>query len=121
MNFSLYWYRVEILKIVDGDTIHVKANLGFGVTIPVKVRIKGIDTPEVYGVKQSSDEYARGKIASARLAELLEGRDVLINTFLDKTGKYGRYIADVCYEDGSLLVNVGDILVEEGLAERKDY
>ena len=40
-------YDVHIVKIVDGDTVDVDINLGFGVWLhDERVRIMGIDTPE---------------------------------------------------------------------------
>jgi endonuclease YncB( thermonuclease family) len=39
---------VPILKVIDGDTIEVAADLG-GVPHPVRVRLLYVDTPEVHG------------------------------------------------------------------------
>ena len=43
----MYEYRCKILRIVDGDTVDVDIDLGFGVWMHrERVRIMGIDTPE---------------------------------------------------------------------------
>ena len=43
----MYEYRVKIIKVIDGDTVDVDIDLGFGVTLTDEsVRIMGIDTPE---------------------------------------------------------------------------
>ena len=43
----MYEYKVNILKIVDGDTVDVDIDLGFGVWLrDERVRLAGIDTPE---------------------------------------------------------------------------
>ena len=43
----MYRYRVEVTRIVDGDTVDVDIDLGFGMTYKKqRVRLMGIDTPE---------------------------------------------------------------------------
>ena len=43
----MYEYRVNILRVVDGDTVDVDIDLGFGVWMhKERVRLYGIDTPE---------------------------------------------------------------------------
>ncbi len=43
----MYEYKCEIVKIVDGDTIDVNIDLGFGTWIHnERIRLYGIDTPE---------------------------------------------------------------------------
>ena len=40
-------YDIKVIKVVDGDTVDVDIDLGFGVTLTdERVRIMGIDTPE---------------------------------------------------------------------------
>jgi micrococcal nuclease len=40
-------YDVEVIKVVDGDTVDVNIDLGFGIWLKdERVRIMGIDTPE---------------------------------------------------------------------------
>jgi micrococcal nuclease len=43
----MYEYRCKIVKIIDGDTVDVDIDLGFGVWLhKERVRLYGIDTPE---------------------------------------------------------------------------
>ena len=43
----MYEYRAKIIKVVDGDTVDVDIDLGFGVVLTdERVRMMGIDTPE---------------------------------------------------------------------------
>ena len=46
-----------------------------------------------------------------------ENVDVVINTIKDRTGKYGRYLAEVIHEG----VNINDLLVERGFAVYQEY
>ena len=40
-------YKVNILRVVDGDTVDVDIDLGFGMWLrKERVRVMGIDTPE---------------------------------------------------------------------------
>jgi micrococcal nuclease len=107
-------YDVMLLKSVDGDTVDVDIDLGFGVWLRnERVRIMGIDTPE----SRTSDEVEKlfGKAAKNRLKELLENGAVLVTTEEkngeDMRGKFGRILGDFKIPDGRL---VTDVLIEEG-------
>ena len=42
----MYEYRCQVLRVVDGDTIDIDIDLGFGVWMrKQRVRLKGVDTP----------------------------------------------------------------------------
>ena len=107
-------YDVTVVKIVDGDTVDVDIDLGFGICLKdERVRIMGIDTPE----SRTSDRVEKlfGKASSKRLGELLE-KDAKLITTEDKSGedmkgKFGRILGDFRAADGRL---VTDIMIEEG-------
>ena len=43
----MYEYKCKILRVIDGDTVDVDIDLGFGVWMhKERIRILGIDTPE---------------------------------------------------------------------------
>ena len=43
----MYEYKCKLVKVVDGDTIDVDIDLGFGVWMRnQRIRLYGIDTPE---------------------------------------------------------------------------
>ena len=108
-------YKVKVLKIVDGDTVDVDIDLGFGIVLTdERVRIVGIDTPE----SRTSDKVEKifGLASKNRLKELLDKEAVLI-TFDDKNGedmkgKFGRVLGDFKCGDST----VSQVLVEEGHA-----
>ena len=113
-------YDVKVLKVVDGDTVDVDIDLGFGVTLTdERVRIMGIDTPESRTRDKVEDLF--GEAAKARLKELLEHGGKLITTEdrkgEDMKGKFGRILGDFYVErwEGKK-ERVTDILVEEGHA-----
>jgi len=112
----MYEYRVKILKVVDGDTVDVDIDLGFGVVLSdERVRIMGIDTPE----SRTRDKVEKkfGLASKARLKSLL-GKTGILKTQINKNGedmkgKFGRILGDFVAEDGRM---VTEILVEEGHA-----
>ena len=109
-------YDVTVIKIVDGDTVDVDIDLGFGVTLKdERVRIMGIDTPESRTRDKVEDLF--GEAAKARLGQLMTNGGKLITTEdkkgEDMKGKFGRILGDFRIEDGR---KVTDILIEEGHA-----
>lgn len=110
---NLYTYKAKCISVIDGDTILADISLGFDVWVKQRIRLLGIDTPETYGVKKDSEEYAAGMLAKNRVIDLLLNKEMLIVTEKDKTEKYGRYLATV-YVDN---LNVNETLIKEGLAK----
>lgn len=115
----MYEYRVKVLKVVDGDTVDVDIDLGFGVWLKdERVRIMGIDTPE----SRTSDSVEKvfGLAAKNRLKELL-GEEAILRTQVDKSGedmkgKFGRILGDfVCVVNGETKT-VSEVLISEGHA-----
>ena len=78
----MYEYRCKILRVVDGDTVDVDIDLGFGIIMSnERVRIHGIDAPE----SRTRDlvEKKFGLAAKERVLELLpEGSYQTIKTYL---------------------------------------
>ncbi len=82
----------KVVNVYDGDTIEVLANIWPGHQINVRVRIRGIDAPEIRS-KCSSEHYA-ALSARNRLREFISGKPVQLSKI--KGGKYfGRVLADV--------------------------
>jgi micrococcal nuclease len=111
-------YDVVLLKCVDGDTVDVDIDLGFGVWLKdERVRIMGIDTPE----SRTSDKVEKvfGLAAKNRLKQLLAEGGKLITTENkngeDMKGKFGRILGDFYVEryEGER-EKVTDIMIEEG-------
>ena len=102
---KMYEYNATVLQVYDGDTITIEVDLGFKISQTIKVRLAGIDTPEVKG-----SERERGLMVRDWLRDKILGKEVCIKTYKDKTGKYGRYIAEVFYGGdciNALLLSIG--------------
>lgn len=115
----MYTYKARIIKVVDGDTVDCKLDLGFYFYAEKRVRLSGIDAPET----NSPDKLLREAAAKtkARLINILENREIYVVTELDKTDKYGRVLG-VFYENlkdvGNAANSINIKLVQEGLASR---
>ena len=121
LELSLYTYKALCLKVIDGDTADLDFDMGMDSHRYERVRFYGINAPETHGVKKDSDEYKAGMKSTDRVKELLTNRQLWVETVKDKTGKYGRYLATIWVVFDGKLVNVNELLVEEGLAVQKTY
>ena len=110
-----YIYKVEILRVIDGDTVDVNIDLGFDLKLYKRVRLHGIDAPEVR--TRDKAEKSRGLKAKKRLEELLLEQDKDIYLCSMDKGKYGRCVGSFFYAD-FLHESIGDILIREGHASK---
>lgn len=110
----MYEYRAKVLRVVDGDTLHLDVDLGCDTHIRMTVRLHGVDCPERVteaGLAATSfvllwlDEHAG------------DTRQVVLYTTKDKREKYGRYLGEI-YASGHCL---NQDLIDNGHATRKDY
>lgn len=113
---GLWTYLARVLRVVDGDTLDVVVDLGFGYRAFPRLRLRGIDTDELYTqTGQRARDFVEEAVADAH---------VVIAT--RKTDIYGRYLADVhylpgCAEPATILgdgVYLNGQLLREGLAVR---
>lgn len=107
----MWVYRATVQRVVDGDTVDVSVDLGFFVSVLVRVRLAEIDTPEL----NASDAAVRERARAARdhLVHLLApGERVMIHTERDRREKFGRWLAtispDVVNSSSYLRAEVGD-------------
>ena len=106
----MYEYKVYVTKVIDGDTVDVDIDLGFGVMLKKeRVRIMGIDTPE--SRTRDKVEKVFGLAAKNRLKELLGKTAILVCKEYDARGKFGRVLGDFTTNDGRM---VTDVMIEEG-------
>ena len=100
---DLYLYEGEVERVVDGDTVWMQVSLGFGIWTRQKLRLRGIDAPEL--------STARGQTAKQFVIDhLARARRVRVRT--TKPDKYDRYLTDLFADD----IFVNTALIKEGLA-----
>ena len=111
----MWTYRCKLKRVVDGDTVDVDIDLGFGIwQMNERVRIMGIDTPESRTSNKIEKKF--GLAGKARLKSLLGPTPVLQTTINkkgeDMKGKFGRVLGDFLIKDKP----VSEIMCEEGHA-----
>lgn len=108
----MFTYSADVTKVVDGDTIEVDIDLGFGVWhCNQRVRLNGIDTPE--SRTADKEEKIRGELSKKKLKDLIEKKTVKITTAIDPNEKFGRILGTIVTEDG---INVNEWLVANNYA-----
>ena len=90
----MYEYRCKVSRVIDGDTVDVDIDLGFGVWLhKERVRIIGIDTPE----SRTRDKVEKrfGLLAKEFVEDFFKIGDVILTTKkYDAKGKFGRILGD---------------------------
>lgn len=129
----MYQYQAVLQKVIDGDTYEIDIDLGLSIWVHnERIRLYGVDTPEVYGVKIGSDEWIAGTKSSEFVKSVLHEKDeIIVETIKDKKEKYGRYLAVVYVRmdeqilsglSGIRRINefscINDVLIAKGLAVR---
>ena len=101
-------YRAKVERVYDGDTIYVTLDYGRKIyQSGVKVRLYGINAPELHG-----EEKPLGIKSRDWLAVQVSGKDIVLQTIKDKEGKYGRLLG-IIWIDGRCL---NEEMLELGLA-----
>ena len=104
----MYNYKAHIKAVYDGDTVTAVVDLGFLHYQEMKLRLYGIDTPELRGAEREEGLKVRDIVR-----EMILDKEVEIHSYKDKQGKYGRYLATIIV-DG---ININQWLVDNGHAE----
>lgn len=107
----MYDYKVKkVIKVIDGDTLELEIDLGFNITIQERIRLSGIDAPEI----RSSDVVEREKANASRLWLEKKVKDKKLKVITEKDDKYGRMLGWVYLEEDPVPLNTQ--LIKEGLA-----
>ncbi|NTV28921.1 MAG: hypothetical protein HGA80_02450 [Candidatus Omnitrophica bacterium] len=108
---DLYTYRACVERVVDGDTLKVHVDLGFGTWTRQSLRLRGIDAPEL-GTKE-------GEAAKVFLQSVVKESAMLVIRS-SRSDKFDRYLADVFVPQGDLGedIFINNLLVEKGYALR---
>ena len=110
-DLNFYRYKAIITDVYDGDSVTADIDLGFGIWMRnQKLRLYGIDTPELRGAEREEGLKVRDYVT-----DLILGQEVIIESAKDKSGKYGRWLATIWIQG----VNLNEKLLNEGKA--KEY
>lgn len=104
-----YVRNAVVLNVVDGDTLDLNVDLGFRLWSRQRVRVLGINCPEMHGASAVA-----GAAAKAATEDWVHHRagPVTVRTHLDKMDSFGRLLAEIWGMGESL----GDYLLVSGHA-----
>ena len=108
----MYEYRCKVVKIVDGDTVDVDIDLGFGVWLKKeRIRMFGIDTPE--SRTRDLDEKKYGLMAKDYITRLLDDEGgIVLKTHKDAEGKYGRILGELWRTTDFADTSINDLMIK---------
>lgn len=104
----MYQYRAEVIRVVDGDTLHLDVDLGFDVKRKDSFRLYGINAPE----KNTPEGMAAKEWLEAILTDGPTFRTITITTHKDQREKYGRYLATLWIGER----NINETMIDQGFA-----
>jgi|TARA_R110000744_G_scaffold100320_9_gene193475 micrococcal nuclease len=100
----MYTYKAQVTRVVDGDTIDVDIDLGFGMVYKKqRVRMMGIDTPE--SRTRDLEEKFYGKESKYFLQDLIQSVEDEITLISHEKGKFGRILGEIFIEGEEKSVN----------------
>lgn len=90
---EIFTYKARLLKVSDGDTYIVDMDTGLNEFIGQKLRLRGIDCPEI--------DTEEGKRAKRFVESRLKACEfIIVKTYKDRSDMWDRYLADVFYAKG---------------------
>lgn len=90
----LYIYKAIVERVIDGDTLLARIDLGFHTWSEQRIRLHNINTKELNSTNKS--DLQKAKAATEFVQQKLQDVEfIVLKSF--KTDKYGRFVADVFY------------------------
>jgi len=122
-----YEFPVVISRIVDGDTVDARIDIGFKIVYEERIRLLGLDTPESF--TSNKKEKVLGLAAKYRIKELIASanalpkkrgkKDVVLKTSKDGKGKFGRILGEIWINSNTgVAININQVLIDEGHARQ---
>jgi micrococcal nuclease len=109
----MYEYKATLIRVVDGDTVWLRVDLGFRMFAEMDFRLLGINAPELTG---PNAEVEKAQASKAHLNLIL--RNAIMDPLplriqTTKPDKYGRWLVTIFTPDGR---NINDEMVAGGFA-----
>ena len=112
----MYEYKCKILRIVDGDTVDIDIDLGFGVWMhKERVRMYGIDTPESRTKDLEEKKYGLMSKDFVKSMMPIGSMQTLRTSIYDAKGKFGRILGEFMIYDSKedKVASLKDIMIRE--------
>lgn len=106
-------FRVDVNKVIDGDTLDVSFYLGLGIWLNnQRIRLRGINAPEMKGEQRPMGIKVRDYLVNA----LQQAEVIVAKTDEKSKGKYGRFLVILFAKTAGKWVNVNQELIRQGAA-----
>ena len=113
----MHEYSCVITRVVDGDTVDVDIDLGFGIWIhKERIRLYGIDTPE--SRTRDLEEKKYGFAAKDYLTGMLDDTQIILKTHKDDKGKFGRILGELWRTSNYADKSINEYMIEKHHAVR---
>ena len=117
----MYKYRCIIVRVVDGDTVDVDIDLGFGIWLKKqRIRLFGVDTPE--SRTRDLEEKKYGLLAKEFVKSYLQkDSEQILQTKTDERGKFGRILGEFVADDttvNQLLIDTHNAVAYHGQSKQ---
>lgn len=106
---DLFTYQAYVEKVIDGDTLKVRFDLGFDIEVRQTLRLRGLDCPEM--------DTKEGQAAKAFVQSYIKEAQMII-VRSSRSDKYDRYLADVFIPQGKEPDPQTDIYLNNFLLEK---
>ena len=102
-----YEYESKVKKIIDGDTVQLRVDLGFSIFTDITIRLARINAPEIKG-----ETYFDGLESKEYLSKIIPvGTEIILKC--DGRDKFGRWIGEL-YKDNE---NINDMMINSNHAK----
>lgn len=103
----------HVINVVDGDTFDADIDLGLQIHTNQRIRIDGINAPELHGSSRVAGEQAKNQ-----LGYIISNKEICIKPVKKEREKFGRILAAVyVVTNDSLSAEVGQQMVDKGFAK----
>ncbi len=114
LKYNYREYNAEVLRVIDGDTIEVKIDLGFGILYRDKIRLLDFDAPETWRPKSEKEKLAGIKCKEYLRKQIEENNNqIVIQTFKKKFGKYKRILARIIINERDIINEMIELKMEK--------
>ena len=116
----MYKYKAKLVRVIDGDTVDAMIDLGFDTWVKKRIRLSGIDAPEVR--TRDKEEKVKGFAAKARVQEVLDQSDGEFYLTSQSLDKYGRCLGEIMVSKNYIRSekyhgkSINQLLIKEGHA-----
>lgn len=114
-EYPTHIFPAKLVNVVDADTMDFEIDLGLGLKLEQRVRIKDYDSPETWRPKTESEKQ-HGIAATQRAKELLSQEPLRLKLW--GWGVYNRIEGNIILPDGRFMK---DVLIEEGFEKKVRY